>query len=200
MADSRFVMNLKGISIAFIPRIFFQRKLPNIFKEILRYKDEILEQICFRVNYYHQINQDFSEILLHSKDKEKLGQFPFKKTSKAFDAYKITKYFNDDFLIIKNYADISYKLNEPSICKDRLIGDENGIILKLDTHRHFIFLHDTQNFEDKKDLAVFRGASYQEHRKKFLQIYSGSKYCDFAHVMGNGGGVSLKLRILERIF
>ena len=50
------------------------------------------------------------------------------------------------------------------------------------------FLHDTQNFEDKKDLAVFRGASYQEHRKKFLQIYSGSKYCDFAHVMGNGGG------------
>ncbi len=197
MSDCRFIMNIKGISVAFVPRIFFQRKLAEIFKEILRYEHKILEQICFRVNYYHKFQGNLSEILAHSKDAEKIGKLPFKDTSYAYDAYKVSKFFNDDLLWIKKYGDIDFKLKEPSICKDRLIGDENGVLLKLDANRHFIFLKDRLKFEDKKDLAVFRGAVYQEHRKSFLKAYANSKYCNLSNVEVIAGGGLTKKPLLK---
>lgn len=180
MADCRFVRNVKGISIAFVPRIFFQAKLQNIFKELLKNEDKVLEEMSFRINYYNKINEDFSGILLNSKNKEKLGKLPFKDTSLAYDGYKISKYFKDDFLWIKKYGDVSFHLNEPSICKSRLIEGENqnNILLKLNKNRHFVFLKDNLAFEDKKDKAVWRGAAYQKHRIEFLQNYFDKEFCD----------------------
>lgn len=188
MADSRFMMNVKGISIAFVPRIFFQTRLKSIFKELLKNEDKILEQMSFRVNYYNKINEDFSEILSSSKDKEKIGKLPFKNTSYAYDAYKLSKYFKDELLWIKKYGDISYNLKEPSICKSRLIEGENqnNILLKLDKNRHFNFVNDELAFEDKKDKAVWRGAAYQKHRVEFLQNYFDKGFCDIGDTIKRG--------------
>ncbi|EAL5781325.1 lipopolysaccharide biosynthesis protein, partial [Campylobacter coli] len=41
-------------------------------------------------------------------EREKIGKFPFKNTSYAFDAYEISKYFNDDFLWKKEFGDVKY--------------------------------------------------------------------------------------------
>ncbi|WP_348518290.1 glycosyl transferase family 90 [Campylobacter sp. CCS1377] len=181
MSDCRFVMNVKGIGVALIPRIFFQRKLKDIFSDILKYDAKNLAYISERVGYYNKINSDFSKDLQACHEKEKIGKLPFKKTSLAYDGYKISKYFKDDLLWVKKYGDINCTFCPPPvICKSRPLNEKNynNIILKLDKNRHFVFLEDKMNFENKQNKAVFRGAIYQKHRKEFFERYFGSSLCD----------------------
>lgn len=183
MADSKIMMNIKGIFGSFIPRFFFQRKLDSIFQEILSLDSRDLEAVRKRVNYYNKISSVFEEILKTCKDVEILGKLPFKKTSLAYDGYAISKYFSDDLRWIKRYGDINYFLPEPAVCKDRPIGNkwednQNNVLLKLDKNRHFIFLKDTQKFKDKKNRIIFRGACYQELRKRFMDRHFLTKNCD----------------------
>ena len=138
MADSRLLANLKGIGISFVPRVFFQKRLQGIFQEILKLSDKDLEKLSKRVHYYNKIESDFRDVLFYSKNRERIGKLPFRKTSQAFDGYKISKYFNDGFLWIKKYGDVNYDLTEPGICKSRPIsgggdtiqGNTNNIIFK----------------------------------------------------------------------
>ncbi|EOY6625511.1 hypothetical protein ACP9MD_001416 [Campylobacter coli] len=86
----------------------------KIFNEILKYNAKELEEIRTRVKYYNQINDFFT-----LTEREKIGIFPFKNTSYAFDAYEISKYFNDDFLWKKEFGDVKYTFKESAICKSR---------------------------------------------------------------------------------
>ncbi|XAK48470.1 hypothetical protein AAID98_02405 [Campylobacter coli] len=166
MLQSRLFMNLKGIGISLVPRYFFQKKLHKIFNKILKYNNKELEEIQTRVKYYNQINEFFT-----LTEKEKIGRFPFKDTSYAFDAYEISKYFNDDFLWNKKFGDIKYTFKEPAICKSRpLDNNTNNILLKLDKNRHFRFSKDNINYENKRNIAIFRGAVYQKHREEFFSF------------------------------
>lgn len=189
MADSRIVMNLKGIGIALIPRFFFQRLLPKIFDEILENSDQVLSEMSARVNYYNKINHSIKNEVLNSTEREQLGKLPFKKTSLAYDGYAISKYFQDNLLWIKKYGDINYCLTSPSICKDRPIKNsqenENNILLKLDKNRHFIYLNDTLSFSQKKDVCVFRGACYQALRQDFMRRHFATAKCDFGDTARN---------------
>lgn len=174
MLQSRLFMNLKEIGISFVPRYFFQINLSKIFNEILKYNTKELEEIQVRVRYYNKINQFFTPT-----EKEKIGKFPFKKTSYAFDAYEISKYFKDKFLWNKDFNDVKWTFKDPTICKSRpLENNKNNILLKLDKNRHFCFLKDDLIFENKKDIAVFRGAVYQTHRKEFFYSYFNKTFCN----------------------
>lgn len=184
------MMNIKGIGTALIPRLFFQRQLPRIFDEIIKSSDTQLEEMRFRVNYYNRINNFMGERIKTCGDAERLGKFPFKKTSLAYDGYAISKYFQDSLLWIKKYGDINYCLDIPSICKDRPIdrkglSNANNILLKLDKNRHFIYLKDKMSFSQKQDLCIFRGACYQDLRKAFMSRHFNTKKCDFGDTARN---------------
>lgn len=197
MLQSRLLMNLKGIGISFIPRYFFQINLDKIFNDILKYNVQELEEIQTRVKYYNKINEFFTPT------GEKIGKFPFKDTSYAFDAYEISKYFKDEFLLNKEFCDIRHTFKEATICKSRpLENNTNNILLKLDKNRHFCFLKDKQNYENKKDIAIFRGAVYQENRKEFFYSYFGKTFCDIADTskqssQWTGGGIFKQKRANE---
>lgn len=174
MLQSRLFMNLKGIGISFIPRYFFQMNLHKIFNDILKYNAKELEEIQTRVKYYNQINEFFTPT-----GKEKIGKLPFKDTSYAYDAYEISKYFKDKFLWNKVFGDVRHAFKEATICKSRpLENNTNNILLKLDKNRHFRFIKDNTSYENKKDIAIFRGAVYQEHRKEFFHSYFNKAFCD----------------------
>ncbi|MBF7047125.1 lipopolysaccharide biosynthesis protein [Campylobacter volucris] len=183
MADCRFMMNVKGIIGSFVPRIFFQKQLTFLFQEISTLNIKQKEYIKERVNYYNKLTANKAKNILISHNVEKIGKLPFKKTSLAYDAYAISKYFDDNFLWIKAFGDISYILDEASICKDRPICENNynNVIMKLDKNRHFIFLKDKNNFDNKKDIAVFRGAVYQNNRKAFFEKNFLNKKCNIGH-------------------
>ncbi|MBZ7928905.1 glycosyl transferase family 90 [Campylobacter molothri] len=176
MFKFRLFMNLKGISSAFVPRFIFQKNLDKIFNEILKYKDFELEHIATRVNYYNKIKSHFS---IENNKVNKIGKLPFKNTSYAYDAYEISKYFKDSFLWNKKFSDVNYIFSNPTICKSRPIKESsNNILLNLDKNRHFVFIKDPLKFKEKKDIAIYRGAVYQEHRKKFFESYFNENFCD----------------------
>lgn len=185
MADSRLMMNIKGISSAFIPRIFFQSRLKSIFKELLSLDTKTLDNILSRVHFYNQINKDFSKDFFDDKEKCKINLLPFSKTSYAFDAYKITKFFDDDFLWVKNFQDVHWIFDKPTLCKSRPIdpNNQNNILLKLDSNRHFCFFKDFIKFEDKQDKAVFRGACFQPLRIKFFEKHKDNKNLNIANIL-----------------
>ncbi len=188
MADSRLMMNIKGISSTLIPRIFYQKELENILKSILKLDKNTFEKVHQRLHFYNKINKDFSKELFSSKDKTKINILPFSKTSYAFDAYKISKYFNDNFLWIKSFLDINHNFDIPTICKSRPVdnlkgSNANNVLLKLDSNRHFCFFKDELNFEDKKDKAVFRGACFQPLRQRFLSKCQANENCDIANIL-----------------
>lgn len=56
----------------------------------------------------------------------------------------------------------------------------NSVLLQLDKNRHFCFFKDKIAYKDKIDKLIFRGACYQEHRKRFLQMYFNYPKCNIA--------------------
>ena len=224
MANSRLMINIKGISAYAIPRKLFQNRLSRVFDEILSLDDGVLECIKDRLNYYNQISQDFSSLFkdgenvlnlanLQGKnaqnsseqalkdripDKENINKFPFSKTTHYFDSYALTKYFDDKLLWFKKFGDVLEHLLVPSICKSRLIGqgNENNILLKLGKDRHYAFIKDRLNFEDKKPQAVWRGAAFQPNRAEFLRAYEGQDFCDVADA--RAGGLHIRANYLSK--
>ncbi|GAD19140.1 glycosyl transferase family 90 [Helicobacter fennelliae] len=60
-------------------------------------------------------------------------------------------------------------------------SNQNSILFKLEKYRHFCFLKDNIDFDDKQDVLFFRGAAYQNHRVDFLQKYFNDSLCDLGH-------------------
>lgn len=203
MADSRLMMNIKGITAAFIPRFFFQKELQSILKIILKLDKNTLSKIHQRVHFYNKISKDFSSEFFANPDKCPINALPFSQTSYAFDAYKISKYFSDDLLWIKSFLDINYNFDTPTICKSRPIdalkgSNANNVLLKLDANRHFCFFKDSFKFEDKKDKAVFRGACFQPLRQRFLSLCQDNKNCDIANILRRNSLFSRKNYLSKR--
>ena len=88
--------------------------------------------------------------------------------------------FSPDLLLDKHFGDWTTICETPSIVKTRpLSGDNiNNVILNLDKVRHFVFLKDKRTFASKWDKAVFRGAAYQPHRRRFMEKFFGHPLVD----------------------
>jgi len=68
------------------------------------------------------------------------------------------------------FGDVTQEHSQPTLTKSRPINGStnNNVLLPLDSVRHFSFINDNTHFEGKKDVAIWRGAAYQKHRKLFL--------------------------------
>jgi len=106
-----------------------------------------------------------------------------KKNSYYIDLMKYLRFFPSTLKISYEFGDVVKCKKHPTIVKSRPINKcHSSIILKLDTIRHFHFINDTSKFKDKKDMLVWRGGAYQEHRIRFLKKYCDHPLCDIGHV------------------
>jgi len=80
------------------------------------------------------------------------------------------------------FKDIAHIFDEPTFCKSRPISENNhnNVLLPLDSLRHFTFHQDKLNLSRKHNMAVFRGAVYQPHRKQFITNASKINICNVA--------------------
>lgn len=124
-----------------------------------------------------------------------------------YDSYEWTRYFPDHFVWNYEFSDVNYYLASPAITKTRPIDsrvevaleskasldtdtcappqtNHTSILLQLEKHRHFSFIHDPIPYEKKRDLLFFRGACPQEHRSRFLRQYFSHPLCDLGHTGG----------------
>ena len=62
--------------------------------------------------------------------------------------------------------------------------NECSVLLNMDKVRHFIFVNDKKSFEQKKNMAVFRGKigvpgspMFKENRYRFMKQFMGNPLC-----------------------
>ncbi|TKC02919.1 glycosyl transferase family 90 [Pedobacter frigoris] len=182
-----------------IPAIFYRRQLTKKLAVLNKYD---MADVMERVNYYNKLERNIpiGKGSIPVKDLRK-----FKKPKAYyFDTFEYARYFNPFFRLNLLIGDITYVAGYPTIQKSRPIGKDNanGVLLKLDKHRHFIFLNDQVKFEEKKDVLIGRAAIRQPHRMRFMEMYFNHPMCDLGQVNKSGGNIAWlkpKISITEHL-
>lgn len=183
--NTKLVFYLKGIAILLAPKFLYTKNLEKKYKNL----DEVeRKKIDERVSYYNKIEKEFTLDANTKTIKEFI--WDEKKRTYYFDLLEYIKYFEYSKKISYVFGDVTYVPDTPSIVKSRPIGDNNhnSVLMKLNKVRHFVFVDDKQNFEDKISKAVWRGKCHKEYRKNFVQKF-------FNHSMCNIGQVNTKVDI-----
>lgn len=159
-----------------IPNCIFHWRLEKRLKEIETRSDR--EYILDRVSYYNRV--DNGTVLPNTATT--LSETKMRKPKVYyFDAKEITRWFDQKLRWIYLPGDINYTPEHPSIVKSRPIaeGNSNGVLLKLNKIRHYIFVEDKKNFREKIGIALFRGnIRGKAKRQKFFAKYYGNKVCN----------------------
>lgn len=164
----------------FLPHKMLQKNIEDILSEYRKLPNETKQNIDKRVNYYNKLNS--KQII--SKEHEDIGfvgNFNTKRHSAYFfDLAQYLPYFEKDLAFSYIFGDVAHIPSQASIVKSRPISDnnQNSVLLKLDSVRHFYTVNDSLKFEDKIDKMVWRGASHQKHRIEFLQKFHNHPLCD----------------------
>lgn len=172
----KLIYYIKNILGSLIPDTFFQMRLRRKLESVSGRKDK--DYILHRVNYYNKLlpGAQLPDSIPALAEKKLRGHKVY-----IYDTRNCTRWFPQQFRLSLHPGDVNYVPSEPSIVKSRPIteGNENGVILKLNKIRHFIFVHDKKAFTAKKDITVFRGKiKGKEQRVRFFEMYFGHPMCD----------------------
>lgn len=125
------------------------------------------EAVQARVRYYNKCSSYFSV----AENSKTLAQLNSKQQSAYFyDLRAIQRYFPEKLRFLHEFGDVIKVPMQPCIVKSRPINadNRNAIILKLNRVRHYVFVNDKLAFEDKKDMAVWRGKAKPGHCRSQL--------------------------------
>ncbi len=149
------------------------------------------EYIQDRVNYYNKL-KDFMPLpdeTLHEHHGhyyvflDQLKQFKLHTFHSAYyyDLMQVGRAFSPDIKIGYVPGDVYFTPAFPALVKSRrlLPNNQNSVLSKLDSYRHFQFVNDEKPFTEKRDQAIFRGKiRLSRQRRQFLEMYFGSPVCD----------------------
>nr|WP_298250129.1 glycosyl transferase family 90 [uncultured Halomonas sp.] len=167
-----------GLLSSLPPRFFFQRRRQALLAsfDILPTSEQDL--IMKRASYYNKL--DTSVTLSNTATKNRDFYLKLKKSTYHFDFYKIAKYYPGEFSYHYRFGDKTYIPDAPTFVKSRPIAgkNQNSVLLKLDSVRHFYTVKDSIDYNTKKNSLVWRGAAHQPHRQHFLEKSHGLSRCD----------------------
>lgn len=158
-----------------LPHSFF-RSFESYLAEARRRPD--YDYIMDRVHYYCQTPgaalgpSTVAVSALDRHDCQSTYYFDVKHAMTAFPASTRINFLPGDITFVPPY---------PALTKSRPIGpgNENSVLLKMDRIRHFIRVVDPVAFEDKADVAIFRGkVPGKEKRERFFSQYFGHRLAD----------------------
>lgn len=161
-----------------VPDAWYRRRLERKLSCHDLYDSNLIQE---RVNYYYKPNTPFT-ISDHALS---LNSIPSsKQTAYYYDIRALLRYFPKTLRVDYTFGDVRDTADRPTLVKSREISDTNGnnILLKFNQVRHFMPIQDKVRFQDKKDLLVWRGAGWQQHRKDFLAEYWNHSLCDVGQV------------------
>ena len=138
------------------------------------------------LDYYCKINDSFrlSEALSFN-DINLL-----RNSGYSYDLYSILYPFGKNHKFRFLPGDITHVPDEPTFVKSRPVtnGNQNSVLLPLDSFRHLRFVNDGVPFECKKNNIVWRGAAYQKHRIDFLRKCSHFSFADLGNTAVSESG------------
>lgn len=195
---NKFLNFLSGFAGLAIPDAFFRQRLRGLLAQAPKHPD--YDYIRKRVDYYIKTNQPFHVSDTNRLTRERswiyytgrIGDYTRKMfhTAYFFDQHDVTRWFPKCFRWNFCPGDVYFTPDTPTVVKSRLLTDDNNnsVILKLDKLRHFMFVHDTIPFRQKKDMAIFRGKIRQSRvRTKFLEMFFHHPMFDCGVVGRNEG-------------
>ena len=177
--NTKLIYYIKSLFILVIAKAFFSSQRKQLIKDAK--KDPYLVD---RVNYYNKT----TSFEVNNSAKNYTQFLKEKKKTYFFDLLEILKYFPSQLKFNYLFGDIIDVPSTPSFLKSRPIdGDnQNSVVMKLNKIRHFIFVKDDIAFEDKKDMLVWRGKCYREHRQKFVQNFYDNPLCNIGQTNTKG--------------
>ncbi|MFI3239755.1 MAG: glycosyl transferase family 90 [Bacteroidales bacterium] len=143
--------------------------------------------IIDRVKYYNKLDNNslFTTNTVSIKDIKRGDN----ASSYYFDTVEICNYFNPKLRVALEWGDVTYIPEHPAIVKSRPINgaNENSILMKLNKNRHFTFVNDKMEWEEKMDRVIFRGKiPGKEKRVRFFELYFHHKLVNLGDTSRNG--------------
>ena len=167
----------------FLPYKWVARSFDDVLTEYRRLPENIQHNIARRVAYYNKLDGvhtlcgqsgglDGLDFVGHFKNPHASAYF--------YDLADWLRYFPENTPFAYCFGDVIHIPNQPTLVKSRPIaGDnQNSVLLKLDSVRHFYVVADKQNFADKNSTVIWRGAAHQPHRLAFVEKFSHHPQCD----------------------
>lgn len=142
------------------------------------------DEIQQRVDYYCKLDASSSQLDTEAwqRDAVRLKAQPMTSQKVYYlDAMEYARCFNLNLKWHLMPGDVTTVPAIPSIVKSRPIGGDNrnSVVMKLNKVRHFIFVNDKLSFDDKKDMAIFRGkVNNKDIRLRFMHKFFGNPRFD----------------------
>lgn len=184
--NSKPLYYLRAVSRDLLPDCCFQKRLQHELNRGRQMYDETY--VANRVNYYCQLQSpiDLGADAPHLGDLHKKGH----NSTYYYDSREIIAWFPHELKWRYQFGDIREIPSLPTIVKSRNLQPDNanGVLLKLDKCRHFVFLRDKIPFAEKQDMAIFRGQiGTRENRIRFVQQFGNHPRIDAANTLAKGG-------------
>ena len=184
--NSKIAYYLRAVLREMVPAAILRRHLDReLFRCRGLYDQQYVED---RVEYYCKL---VASATLGSEAKP-LSEFHKKGNSSTYyyDSREIVRWFSPDLLWQYLFGDIRDIPDSATVVKSRstLVDNANSVLLNLDKCRHFVFLKDKIPFEEKKDMALFRGQiGTRENRRLFVERFADNRRIDAANTLAKGG-------------
>ncbi len=183
--NSRPLYYLRNGLLSLVPGFISRMRLQPLLSQV---PESEMRYVLDRVNYYNKLNSAQRHTL--SSRALKLSALKLKNynSSYFFDMKELTRFFNPHLKIEYLPGDITDIPEVPAFVKSRPITEHNehSVLLKLNKVRHFVFVKDSMIFESKKNMLVWRGRIYQEHRSRFMEMYHSHPLCDIGQFRRKG--------------
>lgn len=142
------------------------------------------DYIADKVDYYCKLSRP---VTLGS-DSEPIGALQRKGNPSTYyyDSREALQWFNPELRWHYLFGDIRDIPAEPTVVKSRALGTDNSnsVLLKLDRCRHFVYINDHLQPEEKEDRAIFRGhIGTRENRALFCRMYADNPRVDAADTL-----------------
>ncbi len=181
------------------PAGLYESLLPEKLRAVSHFDKAYLAD---RVNYYNKLNQ----VTALGDDAFALKDMQMRQSPKTynFDTFEYSRFFDRNLKISLLRGDVTHVPGSPSIQKSRPVNGDNAnaVLLNLDKKRHFVFIKDDVELNDKKNMLIGRGSMTQPHRIKFMEQYFDNPLCDLGQVNKEGGNpkwIKPKISIAEHL-
>lgn len=170
--NSKLSAYINGLIHNLTPRSILSHRIQTQINKINTLPD--FEYIQKRVNYYNKLECSNSPIALGDTT-QRVGDFKHKKRQLMYfiDLNSVIRGFPKECEYKAIFGDNIVIPEVPSFVKSRPIADnnDNAVILKLNSIRHFNFVDSDIPFFEKEAKVIFRGKAHQKHRTDFFEKY-----------------------------
>lgn len=183
-AAKRVSFYLKGIILGgLLPYSIVKNRRSHYIRQFDNYSHDEQENILDRVHHLNRLTSSFQ--LPSDAMTFRVLERHSVNSRYYFDFAPFINSYHPDNRFNYRFGDVSEIVAYPSFVKSRPIcaDNENNILLKLDSFRHFYIPPEKpQNYLNKKRQVVWRGAAHQQERKKLLEQFHNNPHCDIGCV------------------